>query len=855
MRTHHPRVAASTVKHIESAIRDLGDSVARVPDDVIYPQRLDCEPVEHLPLYRDAFKCTGQTGSGNPCRYVCRTLTGMQRHCRSVHQWINQRKRGGNVREQATRQYAIMWESCAFCQKFFTYSQWLRFFEVGKPQPPSQSNRLSHNTRWEAEKALRSEKELLSEQIFLTLDSKEEAYRQSTRTVANSVHIGPNPSPWLEMTRWPRYLDGHSFDTVTPLIHLPDPVLEPLLFCLTESLDRIVEQAYNSICQDRINVFDQTRINSFMQRPRVFDRPLMVKLQKSSFRQYKGLWKRLICFVCRSAMPEQPVQLMHRLTSRQTTSLDRLLLKGQAVMLAEQQQHHVLPTGSLQCRSEDVAHAEEELDRECLVFCISLLDHTLKGDLFESAVVGFLAVLGVDNEKSVFMEAVAFTPALSRFIKISQMLVAQRAVVAVDEGEVDDPCELLDDMRDRFLIHGSRSPFSWACQLRVYGRKVRDSTTCLGYISWSDNRETVSYKALELSMTQFKLFVADMVRTGQELLTRLFMLHPDEQREDVVPQLRLLRIKDNAAENDRGWSFLKDPRNKSELPDGRRWLMARVLDSDWLRDEFVQAKGVDKRPRWTEDAAQDYTQKVNRFLDILLLLIHITSGQPARGTETLSLRYANTMHHRNIFIEDGLVGTVTTYHKGYSVTGSTKIIHRYLPREVSELVVYYLWLIMPFCQALGALVHNGPLTPSEYLWDNPTKCRDSARLTTVLKHETSRCFNTALNIATYRHISIAISRVHLKCGGFKRDYGTENSAKDLQSAHGSWTAGAIYARGLEEAPGHIQSRRAEYRAVSREWHSFLGFQTGLGACKQPLEEDGGNDRPNRGGLRRDTWQF
>ena len=74
-------------------------------------------------------------------------------------------------------------------------------------------------------------------------------------------------------------------------------------------------------------------------------------------------------------------------------------------------------------------------------------------------------------------------------------------------------------MRDRFLIHGSRSPFAWATRLRMYGRKVRDSTTCLGYISWSDDQEIVSYKALELSMTQFKLFVADLVSIGQELLT------------------------------------------------------------------------------------------------------------------------------------------------------------------------------------------------------------------------------------------------------------------------------------------------------------------------------------------------
>jgi len=46
---------------------------------------------------------------------------------------------------------------------------------------------------------------------------------------------------------------------------------------------------------------------------------------------------------------------------------------------------------------------------------------------------------------------------------------------------------------------------------------------------------------------------------------------------------------------------------------------------------------------------------------------------------------------------------------------------------------------------------------------------------------------------------------------------------DEQAAHPSGLAGSIYARGIKEAPGHIESRRAEYRQISREWHSWLGF--------------------------------
>ena len=48
---------------------------------------------------------------------------------------------------------------------------------------------------------------------------------------------------------------------------------------------------------------------------------------------------------------------------------------------------------------------------------------------------------------------------------------------------------------------------------------------------------------------------------------------------------------------------------------------------------------------------------------------------------------------RNIFIEENSVAFVATYHEGNRSSGNIKIIHRYLPREVRELVVYGLTVL------------------------------------------------------------------------------------------------------------------------------------------------------------------
>lgn len=221
------------------------------------------------------------------------------------------------------------------------------------------------------------------------------------------------------MTRWPRYFNGIEPAQVMPLGYAANPVTEPSLHILTNSLDRIVKQAYRSICEDKISVFDQARINSFIvSQSAKEERMIMVKLQKQTFRAYKDLWKRLLYFAYRTSKPIQPAILPHRFTTAQLFHLDR------AISLAEE-------LAALQEAGEDGAgttNEEEEtvadLDRACLLLCISLLNHTLRGTHFESVVLSFLAVLGVDEKPGcVFRGPLSYSPDLSKFIKIAQMLV------------------------------------------------------------------------------------------------------------------------------------------------------------------------------------------------------------------------------------------------------------------------------------------------------------------------------------------------------------------------------------------------------------------------------------------------
>jgi hypothetical protein len=87
-------------------------------------------------------------------------------------------------------------------------------------------------------------------------------------------------------------------EEVAPLTYGPNVITEPLLVILSESVDRVIEQAHRSICEDKISVFDQAKINNFISSQSTrHDRMIIVKLQKETFRAYKNLWKNLLCFV------------------------------------------------------------------------------------------------------------------------------------------------------------------------------------------------------------------------------------------------------------------------------------------------------------------------------------------------------------------------------------------------------------------------------------------------------------------------------------------------------------------------------------------------------------------------------
>lgn len=244
---------------------------------------------------------------------------------------------------------------------------------------------------------------------------------------------------------------------------------------------------------------------------------------------------------------------------------------------------------------------------------------------------------------------------------------------------------------DSFIIRGTNRPIQWLIDLRTYGRIVFTNTPVEGQIEWKSGDELL-YKQIHFTIGDFRGFVHRLVGKTQQILVEQLMFCPPA----TAPVVLWDHLYDDASQSARGWNFIQDTR--TQWPVYRpEWLMERVCRERPLRRQFITSEGQG----FYIGGIDRYFRVVRQFRELLSVAIYVYAGQPSRATELLSIRHRNSeRERRNVFIDNRIVMFVSRYHKGFYINNDTKVIYRYLPRELGELVVWYLWLVLPFVEAI-----------------------------------------------------------------------------------------------------------------------------------------------------------
>ena len=872
-------------------------SELNVPSQVI-------EPIQQLPVYQDGKMCRLDP---DRCRQIFRSERVMKNHWRDIHGWSPAEKGGRptRVQQEAIDDCVKQYSKKVHCQRLLAQGHGKQYFEVHQPGDGGPGVvPVDGNAAWAQ----------VGEQIAKAW-ANVEMRAQSTIQAGERDEV----NPWLERTQWLPYLVGMEraelLGCVEEPMAEPDPrqeqQAEPVEAAMWEAMDGLARFSQTSVTR-RIGVF--VRLEAIRtEKHQTRYQPLQPYMDEQSIVKHVRPWQQIVIFFARTQRDHTWKSPQYRFTRRQRDAWEAFVEEAERVAggeAEEQEEEGEEEEGeemdvddSEEGMVDDVDEGIDEMEtvqdtaanaiveptklsniqQACLEFCMALMSQKITRREYDSALVCALAVLGVKEDG--WKGAEQYPPVLSAVIKVARFMVVQQALelsspLNDEDGfdsdsayESDDSrnppgrrrkgcLQFVQEMMDRFMVRGSHSPMQWMLDLRTYGLKIHYNTTSRGHVEWV-GREELLYKDLQFSMAQFRGMVHGLATETRRLLMDE-LLFSGSRAEEPIPSVPWESLRDNPTDEQPGWNFLKDHRTRMPV-DGGSWLFQRIGQDAAIRDRFTKREtrsGINKQE------VERYMDRVVAFREKLAVLVHIVEGQPARWPELGSVRHSNTVKggHRNIFIEDGMVVFVTRYHKGYNVSGDIKIIHRYLPREVGELLVYYMWLVLPFQQRLEAMVWEKEVI-SSHMWPADPNGRKwtSDRFREALKRESTIGLGQALTIAAYREIAIGISRRFLRGstafrteeGDDNKEWNEENTAAfvaDEQAGHTAHVAGMIYARGIMEQAGAVADRRRQFRMSSTDWHRFLGFQADMQdgeECKKrkraPFESEADEARIDRWG--------
>jgi hypothetical protein len=455
--------------------------------------------------------------------------------------------------------------------------------------------------------------------------------------------------------------------------------------------------------------------------------------------------------------------------------------------------------------------------------------------------VQFLAVLGIDGEMGRLRTAKNYSFMLAgmvygvRVLGIEKLLPADRR-----DEQTEADREHFMKMRESYLADGSFSPMSEMINLLAMGKHIGLNAGNSGNAYWSKDKKTYYLNGRPIVISRFCEMAQGLVADTTEMLWALCWVEHIRERFTI----NLKQIVDDVTFTKRGMSFVDSPGN--DLSNGLRWMLKQA-------DSTEGGRRLQRRDRqWNVKAVRQYLWQVDRFLEMLLCSVHITSGQPGRGSEITTMRHRNgTLQDRNIFVADGQIMTVVRYHKSQSQWDKPKVVPRFLPPQLGQVVAIYLVYIQPFREYLTLQVLQGNYT--DYLWSDAQGPWETDRLTRVLKRETAQRLGIKLHTLDYRHTAVGIGRE--KVGqtfskGYDDDVGevdeeeVDDNGEDIVELQNSRTTSmgiGNYAVPIDIVK-HLSVRSINaFRPLSILWHRFLGVDE---EARERRQEERVEERPN-----------
>jgi superfamily II DNA helicase RecQ len=366
----------------------------------------------------------------------------------------------------------------------------------------------------------------------------------------------------------------------------------------------------------------------------------------------------------------------------------------------------------------------------------------------------------------------------------------------------------------KFVKEGRYTAFNSIRQVLHLASAIAYGTSGMPQIEWLDDdhiKASINGKAVELD--DISKFAIDRVEAAKTVLEKEILLGHDFEEFGYTSA----KITDVLRNTKIGYSFIDSGDNG--FMKFKNKLMETLLNDPLIKGQFVKRVRGGKI-EWNKDGCKRWLKATRAFLEKMIVAIHIAYGQPARAEELATVMIKNQINGmRGIYWSRGRLMIVIGYNKTRSTNGKDKLIARFLPEEIGDLLVKYLTLVRPAESFIAEQIEcDGFENYEKMLFTDYERAWDGKRLSEIFMREMNESGPASMGFQEYRQIANLWMKKHLK------EIKLEEDVLDHQSGHNSETAAKRYAITSEDMDSLTPEKLLAFFHASQQWHRLLGFK-------------------------------
>ncbi|THZ70555.1 hypothetical protein D6C84_10424 [Aureobasidium pullulans] len=153
----------------------------------------------------------------------------------------------------------------------------------------------------------------------------------------------------------------------------------------------------------------------------------------------------------------------------------------------------------------DTSSVEDDQIPAIVELCKVLLFRKVWNDRFDSAVIHFMAVMGIDETNARLRDGNDYSYMIAGLVYVSRLVAAEALLPSLErENQGEAEFEAFLERRKEFFADGSMSVMAEMLSLLAYGKKIAKNFHAQGKLHWTRDGAGVALGSIEFTVYNFK---------------------------------------------------------------------------------------------------------------------------------------------------------------------------------------------------------------------------------------------------------------------------------------------------------------------------------------------------------------